>query len=295
MTTSAYLDPGSDGPLLRSLDGIKKAASQAAWNLLKYYNGNQTGQTPGILPGPPASGLGPYYWWQGGAMWGTLIDYWYYTGDTTYNEMTKASILFQTGENQDFMPRNYTMSMGNDDQGFWGMTAMTAAENVFTNPPSDKPQWLALAQAVFNSMATPDRWQTDVCGGGLRWQVPFSNKGYDYKNSIANGCFFNLGARLARYTDNATYGEWADKTWDWMQGIGFMGTDNEALYDGAKVEENCTNINKEQYSYNNAVFLQGAAFMYNYVRHSFEQHTAMRLLALAPFLPPFGAPCGDHC
>ncbi|KAF4120092.1 mannan endo-1,6-alpha-mannosidase [Geosmithia morbida] len=243
---------------------IKKAASQVAWNLLQYYHGNETGQTPGILPGPPASGLGPYYWWQGGAMWGAFIDYWYYTGDTTYNDLVKSSILFQTGENNDFMPRNYTASMGNDDQGFWGMTAMTAAETVFSNPAADQPQWLALAQAVFNSMATPDRWQSNICGGGLRWQVPFSNKGYDYKNTIANGCFFNIGARLARYTDNSTYAEWAEKTWDWMEGVGFMGTDNEALYDGAHVETNCTDINKEQYSYNNAVFLQGAAFMYNY-------------------------------
>lgn len=116
-------------------------------------------------------------------MWGTLIDYWHLTGDETYNDLTKQAILFQVGPNQDFMPPNYTASMGNDDQGFWGMTAMLAAENKFPDPPEDEPQWLALAQAVFNTMATPDRWQTDTCGGGLRWQVPFSNIGYNYKNS----------------------------------------------------------------------------------------------------------------
>ena len=35
---------------------------------------------------------------------------------------------------------------------------MTAAEYKFPNPPPTKPQWLALAQGVFNSQAL--RWNT---------------------------------------------------------------------------------------------------------------------------------------
>jgi mannan endo-1,6-alpha-mannosidase len=74
------------------------------------------------------------------------------------------------------------------------MAAMTAAELNFQNPPKDKPQWLALAQAVFNTQAS--RWDTTSCGGGLKWQIFTFNNGYNYKNSISNGCFFNLGSRL---------------------------------------------------------------------------------------------------
>lgn len=37
------------------------------------------------------------------------------------------------------------------------------------------------------------------------------------------------------------------------------------IYDGGHVEFNCTDINKAQFSYNNGVFLLGAAYMYNYV------------------------------
>lgn len=37
------------------------------------------------------------------------------------------------------------------------------------------------------------------------------------------------------------------------------------IYDGAHVETNCTDINKAQFSYNNAVYLLGAAHMYNFV------------------------------
>lgn len=57
---------------------------------------------------------------------------------------------------------------------------MTAAEYKFPNPPSDQPQWLALAQGVWNSQAI--RWNAQTCGGGLNWQIYQFNNGYDYKN-----------------------------------------------------------------------------------------------------------------
>lgn len=152
---------------------------------MQFYKGNQTGEIPGILPGPPSDGLGDYYWWEGGALMGTMIDYWHLTGDTTYNDVVTQGILHQVGDKRDFQPRNYTASLGNDDQGFWGMTAMLAAENKFPNPPDDQPQWLALAQAVWVTQAAPER-HDETCNGGLRWQIPLANNGYDYKNTIAN-------------------------------------------------------------------------------------------------------------
>jgi hypothetical protein len=47
---------------------------------------------PGLLTYPP------YYWWEAGAMFGQLIDYWYYTNDSTYNNMVRDGILFQIGD-----------------------------------------------------------------------------------------------------------------------------------------------------------------------------------------------------
>ena len=116
-------------------------------------------------------------------MWGTLIDYWHYTGDTSYVNTTTEAMLFQTGPNNNYMPPNWTASLGNDDQAFWALSAMLAAEVRFPDPPKDDArQWLALAQAVFNTQAHPDR-HDDECNGGLRWQVPPHNNGYNYKNS----------------------------------------------------------------------------------------------------------------
>lgn len=226
--------------------------------MMAYYNGNQTGGIPGNLPPP-------YYWWEAGAMFGAMIDYWYYTGDTTYNDVIAQGLLFQVGPDQDYMTPNQTKTTGNDDQAFWGMAAMTAAETNFQNPPSKQPQWLALAQAVFNTQAA--RWDTTTCGGGLRWQVFTFNNGYNYKNSISNGAFFNLASRLAKYTGNDTYAQWAEKAYDWTAAVNLI-DQNYYIYDGADDTINCTQVDRIQWTYNAGAYLLGAANMYNYTNGS---------------------------
>lgn len=278
-TVHADLEVDLDNP-----DSIRAAAKLKAYDVMTYYKGNLSGQIPGILPGPPP--IGEYYWWQGGALWGTMVDYWHYTGDTTYNDEVMQALQFQTGPPQNmYMPYNWTASLGNDDQSFWGMSALLAAEVGFENPPADAPQWLALAQAVFNSQTTPVR-RDDQCGGGLRWQITPLNNGYNYKNSIANGCFFNIGARLARYTRNDTYAQWAAKTWDWVEGVGLIDGQYN-IYDGGHTDKNCTDINRAQFSYNAAIFLQGAAFMYDYTQDPIWKTRVEGLLTnmLATFFP----------
>ncbi|KAL3418782.1 glycosyl hydrolase family 76 [Phlyctema vagabunda] len=244
---------------LTSQDSIKAAAKTIAFDMMSFYTGNRTGDTPGNLPAP-------YYWWEAGAMFGAMIDYWYYTGDSTYNDVTTQALLFQVGPEDDYMTPNQTKTTGNDDQAFWGLAAMSAAETNFQNPPSDQPQWLALAQAVFNTQAR--RWAGDTCGGGLRWQVFQFNNGYNYKNSISNGCFFNLGARLAKYTNNGTYADWADRTWDWMMAVGLINNESYYVYDGTDSNLNCSELNHIQWTYNAGAMLLGAANMYNYTNGS---------------------------
>lgn len=198
-------------------------------------------------------------------MMGALIDYWYYSGDDQYNKLVEQALLFQVGDTNDYMPRNQTLTEGNDDQGFWGLAVMNAAEYKFPDPPSDKPQWLALAQAVFNTQAS--RWDTEHCNGGLRWQIFKWNQGFDYKNSISQACFFALGARLALYTGNNSYAEWAEKSWDWMIDVGFIDKYWRVI-DGAHIGTNCTDHVPYQFSYNAGGFILGAAAMYNYTENS---------------------------
>ncbi|RYO99100.1 hypothetical protein DL764_006902 [Monosporascus ibericus] len=239
---------------LQSTDSIIDVSQQLAQDLVSFYNGDQPGQIPGLLPPP-------YYWWEAGAFMGAMIDYWYYTGDTTYNNITMQGLLHQVGPHNDYMPPNQTLTEGNDDQGFWGMAVMSAAEYNFPDPPKGQPQWIALAQAVFNTQAS--RWDTEYCDGGLRWQIFTWNNGFNYKNSISAACFLNIAARLALYTGNSTYVDWVVTTWDWMVDVKLM-DENYRIYDGAHTDDNCATITSYEFSYNVGGFLLGAAAMYEY-------------------------------
>jgi mannan endo-1,6-alpha-mannosidase len=75
--------------------------------MVGYYDGNKPGNTPGILPTPY------YYWWEGGALFDTLIDYWHYTGDSSYNGLVTQGVLFQ--DENAFMPANQTKILVSDD------------------------------------------------------------------------------------------------------------------------------------------------------------------------------------
>ncbi|GKT40515.1 mannan endo-1,6-alpha-mannosidase DCW1 [Colletotrichum spaethianum] len=256
---------------INTRDNIVESSRSLAKDVMTFYHGEEPGNIPGILPGPPTFDNGDYWWYQGASLWATYLDYWHLIGDDSYADTTSKGMLHQTGPNNDYMPPNFTASLGNDDQCFWGTAALTAAEYDFPNV-NGKATWIDLAKAVWNTQASPDR-QDETCNGGLRWQVPWSNAGYEYKQirrtmteliaAASNACFFNMGARLARFTGNTTYSEWAEKTWDWLSGVGLIDSETWAVYDGTHVETNCTEVNKVQWSYNAAMLIQGAAFMYN--------------------------------
>lgn len=154
------------------------------------------------------------------------------------------------------------MVQGNDDQGFWGIAAMTAAEIGFPDV-DDGYSWLSLAQGVFNTQVA--RWDSNNCGGGLRWQIFPYQAGYAMKNSISNGLLFQLAARLARYTNNQTYTEWAEKVWDWS-------------------------ASSPQWSYNYGTYLIGAAYMYNMV----SAHTRPISLVAGSVVVALSPPKANH-
>lgn len=168
---------------------MKAAAALVAEDLLTFYPISTPGWVPGILPGPPPDG--DYYWWQGGAMWGTLMDYRAHTEDDSYDDTITTAMLHQVGPDKDFMPLNWSASMGNDDQSFWALSAMLAAETGYPDPPTDQAQWLALAQAVFNEQTSEDRRvDSGKCKWGLRWQVFSTNNGFNYVNSMLDQRFY---------------------------------------------------------------------------------------------------------
>ncbi|KAL2423959.1 Mannan endo-1,6-alpha-mannosidase DCW1 [Exophiala dermatitidis] len=248
---------------LNSQDSVKSALSTIAYDMMTFYSGNKTGQTPGLLPGPCSSST-CYYWWEAGAMFGSLVNYWQYTGDDSYNPVVEQALAFQIGPDKNYNPPNQSKNMGVDDQAFWAFSALDAAEANFPEPGGDVPSWIALAQAVFNFQA--DLWDAATCGGGMRWQVYSFNAGYNLKNTISNGGNFQLAARLARYTGNQTYADWANKMWDWMAGTPLFQFQDGTLYiwDNTNSDNNCSDVAHFLWTYNYGTMLMGAAYMYNF-------------------------------
>lgn len=87
--------------------------------------------------------------------------------------------------------------------------------------------------------------------------------------ATSNAYFFNICSRLARYTGNQTYADYADKVWDWLYDIELIDHESWHVYQGTHTTENCTEINKVVSSIDSAILLSGAAFMYNIVSRPF--------------------------
>ena len=204
----------------------------------------------------------PYYWWVGGALWGSMLDYYYYTQDPTYNDVVIEALLSgpNMGENRDYVPKEHALEEGNDDLFFWGSAIISAAERNFPQPDKSLPSWLDLGANIFNGLV--DRWNTTHCGGGLTWQIyPDNPNGMDYKNSVSNGGFFQLAARLARATGNDTYLDWAEKLWDWTTSVDLISDKSWHVFDGVGAENNCTVVNYDSYTYTSGIYLYGAAIL----------------------------------
>ncbi|EPS40440.1 hypothetical protein H072_5734 [Dactylellina haptotyla CBS 200.50] len=237
-----------------SYDSIKTAAKQVAKDLASGF------WDPYSVHGVPYP---TYYWWLHGAILGGMVDYWALTGDSTYNSNVTVGWLRGVSPSLDLQPDEQSFSEGNDDQGFWSIMAMDATERVFPETEAQKEMgagFLEITQTVQNLQAS--RWDNETCGGGLRWQINIANTGYSYKNTISNGLFFQQSARLARYTGNATYADWAEKTYKWLRATKIV-RDDFYINDGAFVPD-CKKFSEQRWTYNYGTLLAGCAAMYNF-------------------------------
>ena len=248
---------------------------------MKYYTGNIT-NTPSTIAVLPA----PYYWWEAGALWGALLDYYHYTNDSSYNYVTTQALLSQVGPDSNYMVPAQQKDEGNDDQAFWGFATMSAAEKDYPQPTTGNYSWVELTENLWNTQVR--RWDTTSCNGGLKWQIFNFNNGYDYKNSVSNGAFFQLSARLARFTGNQTYVHWANKSYDWSVRIGLIDP-NYHIFDGTDDTKNCSRPDEIIWTYNAGIALYGAAVLYNYTNGSalWAKRTDGFLNATANFFSPY--------
>lgn len=236
-------------------DALKLALKQVSNGVLSYYNETATDNI-GVFPDP-------YYWWEAGSAWDSLINYWFLTGDDSHNALVQAALTAQSGESN-YMPLNQTKNEGNDDQAIWALAAMTAAERNLPQASDASTAWIDLARNVFDVQVR--RWDDAKCGGGLRWQIYTFNAGYNYKATMAQAPFIQLAARLARFTGNQTYVEWAEKAYSWTESVGLIDADTFAVYDGTTTTDNCTSLDRTQWSYHAASLTYSSSILANIVR-----------------------------
>lgn len=224
---------------------------------------------------------------------GALLDYSHYTNDSTYDDVLTAALSAQAvSPTFDLMVPAYYGSEGNDDQAFWAFTVLSAAERNFPQTSNTSvPSYLQVAQNAWNSMAA--RWNTSACGGGLLWQIFADNaNGLDYRNSVSNGGFFQISARLYRATGNQTYLDWANKVWEWSTAINFIDSDYY-VYDGSSSKENCSVSARSNvsFSYAAGIYMYGAAVLANTTENTDASNWVTRteglLSAAGSFFGPY--------
>ncbi|PSN65196.1 glycoside hydrolase, partial [Corynespora cassiicola Philippines] len=211
-------------------------------------------------PVPSVALLSDYWWWwQSGSAVDALLTFSHVSGSQQYTDLLANTLLSQATSTNDFMTVHAT---GNDDQAWWALAALTAAEN---GVPERGVPWTTLAQNVFDEQR--ERWDEDRCNGGMKWKVVEGDDGWHYKSSIANGLFFQLAARLAAATQSEEALEWADKAYEWVVSVGLIDPEYN-VFDGTDdaKETGCVDVNHIQWSYNVGVFMYGSAVMAAHTR-----------------------------
>lgn len=245
---------------VKSQDSIKSAARSLAGGIIAAYNdslASEDGGIPGLF-----DGKNDIYFWESGTLWNALLGYSYLTGDSQYDATISEALQFQLGDYDAFMPPNQTKTLGNDDQSCWALSAMTAAEIGLPKPKD--AEWVDYARNVWQIQSERLGSGEDKCAGGLRWQIYTFNAGYNYMNAWSNGNFFLLSSRLAKFTGNATYSQYADKIFKWSQTVGLVDKDF-SVYDGTDSVANCSEVSKLRWTATHGLYTEGAALMYNIV------------------------------
>jgi mannan endo-1,6-alpha-mannosidase len=205
----------------------------------------------------------PDYWWEGGQIYGGLVDYITRTGDQTYVALVAREIARQAGDTPPyFQPTTISPSITNYGQARWALTAILAEEVGFVRDPALVVGYLELAEAVFSQIA--DRWDESTCGGGLNTTVFQTRE--PSKDVFSVGEFFQLASRLAIHTRNGRYTTWAERIFDWATGVGLVDVANQwDVYNSADPTFNCTSIDRTEWSINAGELLYGTSLMYNLV------------------------------
>lgn len=254
---------------------VKRYAYAIAKNLIaQHYDTSELGYPLGLFDQGQGGSInrdgtpGANIWWTNAAAWDALIEYWARTGDGGFNSLVSDALVAQAGKGNDFQPANQSRTLDNDDIASWALAAMTAAERrlPYTDMAKQKGiSWAQYAQNAFDVLTA--RWGNNPCNGGLRYAVTAAQPWYDMASSGSGGNYYQLAARLYRYTGNETHGNWASKTMSWLQmdAGGLVQPINSTVYEAVNLTRGChpgtDDVSYWQWSIDLASIMHGAAIM----------------------------------
>lgn len=99
---------------------LKSAAETAASSAVNYYNNRESKDIPGKFDDT---------WWEGGAFFTFLINYWHWTGDSQYNDLVTTGMSWQGGQDNDFFPSNYSSYLVSENFSASSRCSLTASSH----------------------------------------------------------------------------------------------------------------------------------------------------------------------
>lgn len=179
--------------------------------------------------------------YESGIFWGAMMDYERAFNDTKFRKDVTSALALASGKTGSFLGDFSLLSetlLGkwNDDIGWWGLAAMTAAEVYGKDAKSPSGvTYLQIASITFNEIW--QQWDAH-CGGGIYWSRDRKGEKKGYKSAITNAQQIQLGARLYLLTKNETYLKNAKLVYDWFKFSGIRGENGE-VYDGIDADNGC--------------------------------------------------------
>ncbi|KAJ3215894.1 hydrolase 76 protein [Dinochytrium kinnereticum] len=227
-----------------------------------YYNPDGVGAwTDGIVQ-----------WHESALYWNTYVNYRKFSGDPTYDDFINGEMIMATRYDQgDFLDsasgKDATWNgRWNDDIGWWGLMAISAAEvwgpQAIVDPSGSNPANRTLEEMLEQN--------DQACGGGIYWSRN-RNGGLEsdrnYKSTISNTQAIELAARIYALKPEAYLQKVADEIYAWMRS-GLI-TDEYEIYDGVHASTptstdiaNCGLVNGLGWSYQYGPLISGMATWY---------------------------------
>ena len=231
----APLDAPPVDPALAALQQGLAAMDAHYW----YADFNLWFRDPTNLEGL-LDGTNQPYWWQSANAVEVLVDYARLSGDTSGDARLAGIYDFFVNPPSFFPVQANFLNDYNDDSGWWAIAWMKEYDR------TGDPRHLAIPRAIFDRVSS--QWQ-EAAGGGIPWNTTST-----YLNSVTNGLFMIVAARLAVRTGDPSYLDWAKKDWAWYSQAGIFDPGTGVVFDAAQ--------NHDLWTYNQGVVLGGLTELY---------------------------------